>query len=682
MREPQPIAIPQRHHVTETITDATRRLEESTQRRLVLLNDRARALAASAKFEAAMNDTTTMQTIAPSSGMGYLCAGHVHQLQGRHRACIAICDRGLSVVPSSDTYYQQLVDMRSMAVKHNSVYVDFIKELPGEIVEIIVDKLFTDGTRIGMDHLCQYLSISHIWRDTIVQSIRHLHLISEPGKDLVDSSGYILKHTAPYAAALTIKYEANSAYKLFQQYQFPSLRYLDLDEIYPEDTDTKTILLSLKLVQSTVTHLDIKMENLNYSLGDILDTFPHLVSLTCHDINNDLTTASEVYPRLKELKVWNEERGFRSYDLKTMTQRLPALEIFSVNPCLDTNALSMIQGNCPKLKLIAYNDYQNEESYMQRITYKGINNNNKSSSNNDLQSLNVNFVSGDTFDVDILDIITSITRNSHSLQSIFFCYNSKDNINTYLRIYEHVTLSHLTSYTHKISNDEHVQLALSVIQRSPHLRAIELFKGPGLSVDDDNDNNPHIYQDLNQVFIAISGLAYLEVADIRIKGGDAATGIDHFLRYHNSIDSRLRTLFVPKHSKFPLDTLKLLTGLPRLENLTLRLRTIAAPMDTMEEFVHKGRQLLESLARKCSLIHTLSLYDFHGFHLLSLRFFPRLKSLRLKLDHVNYPDLVVLLQCPELENFILMLRDPHKEMDEELDTLLKEKMRSYRCSTS
>lgn len=230
MREPQPIAIPQRHHVTETITDATRWLEESTQRRLVLLNDRARALAASAKFEAAMNDTTTMQTIAPSSGMGYLCAGHVHQLQGRHRACIAICDRGLSVVPSSDTYYQQLVDMRSMAVKHNSVYVDFIKELPGEIVEIIVDKLFTDDTRIGMDHLCQYLSISHIWRDTIVQSIRHLHLVSEPGKDLVDSSGYILKHTAPYAAALTIKYEANSAYKLFQQYQFPSLRYLDLDE--------------------------------------------------------------------------------------------------------------------------------------------------------------------------------------------------------------------------------------------------------------------------------------------------------------------------------------------------------------------------------------------------------------------------------------------------------------------
>ncbi|CDH59689.1 predicted protein [Lichtheimia corymbifera JMRC:FSU:9682] len=81
MHEPQPIAI-QRHHATETISDATRRPAESTQRRLVLLNDRATALASSAKFEAALNDTTTMQTIAPSSGMGCLCAGHVHQLQG------------------------------------------------------------------------------------------------------------------------------------------------------------------------------------------------------------------------------------------------------------------------------------------------------------------------------------------------------------------------------------------------------------------------------------------------------------------------------------------------------------------------------------------------------------------------------------------------------------------------
>lgn len=463
--------------------------------------------------------------------------------------------------------------------------------------------------------------------------------------------------------------------------------------VYPEDADTATALLSLTSVQSTVTHLDMKMENLNYSLGDILGTFPHLVSLTCHDINSDLTTASDTYPQLKELKLWNEERGFESDDLKMMTQRLPALEIFSVNPCLDTSALSMIQDNCPKLKLIAYNDYRNEESYMRRITYKGINDKSggggtSNNNNNDLQSLNVNFVAGDTFEVDMLDIITSITRNSHSLQSIFFCYNSKVDVRIYLPIYEHVTLSHLTSYTHKISHHEHVQLAVAVIRRSPHLRVIELFKGPRLSVDDDDDDNNNsrriYYRELTEVFVAMTGLADLEVADIRIHSRNAAMGIEHFLRYHNSIDSKLRTLYVPKRTDLSPDTLELLTGLPRLENLTLRLVIMATSMDTADDFIRTGRQLLESLARKCPLIHTLTLYDFHGLELLSLRFFPNLKSLRLKIDNIACSDLVVLLQCPKLEDFYIKLRSPapYDEIDQELDTMLREKMRVYASNSS
>ncbi|CDH59691.1 predicted protein [Lichtheimia corymbifera JMRC:FSU:9682] len=229
----------------------------------------------------------------------------------------------------------------------------------------------------------------------ILQSIRRLHLVSELGKDLVD-----IITTIPISI----------------------ITCLNLPEIYPGVADTATTLLFLTSVQSTVTHLDMKMENLNYSLGDVLDTFQHLVSLTCHDINSDLTTASESYPQLKELRIWTEERGFESDDLKAMTRRLPALEIFS-------------------LKLIAYNDYRNEELYMQHITYKGINNKSgggTSINNNDFQSPNVNFVVVATLDVDMLDIITSITRNSHSCQSIFFCYNSTVDISIYLPIYDYL----------------------------------------------------------------------------------------------------------------------------------------------------------------------------------------------------------------------------------------------------
>lgn len=63
---------------------------------------------------------------------------------------------------------------------------------------------------------------------------------------------------------------------------------------------------------STMTHLDMRMEGLDYSLGDVLGTFQHPASLACHDISNDTRTAPESYPKLKKLKLSGEEDGFQS----------------------------------------------------------------------------------------------------------------------------------------------------------------------------------------------------------------------------------------------------------------------------------------------------------------------------------------------------------------------------------
>lgn len=436
------------------------------------------------------------------------------------------------------------------------------------------------------------------------------------------------------------------------------------------------VLTCLASVQSTVTYLDIRMENLDYTLGDILSTFPQLVSLRCDDIDVDITNAPDNWPMLKELMIRNEREGISSEHLNKITQRLPELEIFSVNPCMDTYALSMIQDNCPKLKLISYNDYRNEELYMERITYEGVD---KSAGNidNDMQSLNINYIEDDAFQVDILDIITFITRNSHSLQSIYFCYNSNVDVITYYPIYEHVILSHLTSYIHKISYDENVHLALCVIERSPHLQVIELLKGPRLVedndyYDDDHDayrRPPHIYHDLGQIFIAMTGLADLQVANIQIKGGDAAAGIHHFLQYHNSIDSKLRTLFVPKHTELSLDTLGLLAGLSRLEDLTLRLQITGT-----QDWANDGRQFLEKLAKGCPLLHRLSLYDTHGLHLLPMKHFSNLELLCLKLDVIDYIELLPLMECPNLERLVVDVREQTEDIDDELGTLLRTKM--------
>ena len=216
----------QLHHVTSTIIDAAPLPEASTERQLGLLHDRATASAASAKFQAALNDVTVMKTIAPSSGMGFLCECHLYQMQGRYGACIDTCDQGLSVVSSSDPYYQQLLNMRSIALKHYNTYIDFMKELPVDIIEIIVDKLL--GTQeIEADELFEYISVSRLWQERILQHSRDLHIISEPYDKMSDRE-HLLKQAAPYITALTTYYYSAPAYQLFQQALFSSLQRLHL----------------------------------------------------------------------------------------------------------------------------------------------------------------------------------------------------------------------------------------------------------------------------------------------------------------------------------------------------------------------------------------------------------------------------------------------------------------------
>ncbi|KAI7881642.1 hypothetical protein K492DRAFT_206727 [Lichtheimia hyalospora FSU 10163] len=674
----KPITVIRKYHWTNTTTDATPHLKESVKQQLLLLNDRATVLAARAKFEAALDDATTMQAIAPACGMGYFRQGHVHQLQGRYGACIDICDQGLSAVPSSELYYGQLLHMRSIALKHYNSYVDFMEELPVDIIEIIVDMLFHD---MKMEHLHQYLSISHQWRDKILKCSRELQLISTPSNDLFYRGNYILEHAGPYATKLTTKYEAKTGTLLFRYWKYPSLKFLDLDDYFGDfcrgsDVIAASVLDTLGAVQSTVTHMDIRLENIEYTVGDILKTFHHLISLTCHDINPDITTAPETYPTLKEFKLWNknDRDGLQSEQLNRITQRFPALEMLSINPCVDTSALSTVQDNCPKLKLLAYNDYGNVELYMERITYKKIEKQARSgdNDNNDLQSLAVNFVIDDTFSVDMLDIITSMTRNSHSLQAINLCYNSKVDIRIYHPIYEHMTLSHLTSYIHKISCDEHIQLALCVISRSPHLKEIELRKGPRLTTDnedEDDERSAYFSQDLSQIFVAMSCHPNLEIANIQVKGGDALAGVVHFLRYHNSIDSKLRTLSIPEHTDVPLDTLILLLGLPRLEDLTITIRMIISK-DRFNDIL----AFLEKLARKCPLIHTLTLYEFHSLYLDALKLFPNLQSLCLKCENIYHPELSPLLLFPKLKDVEIQSEDSPEDMDDELRSELEKKI--------
>ncbi|KAI7878258.1 hypothetical protein K492DRAFT_209102 [Lichtheimia hyalospora FSU 10163] len=669
----QPMDATQLHHVTST----TPPVEASTERQLGLLHDRATASAASAKFQAALNDVTFMKTMAPSSSMGFLCECQVYQMQGRYGACIDTCDQGLSVVSSSDPYYQQLLSIRSIALKHYNAYVDFMKELPVDIIEIIVDKLL--GTQeIEADELFEYISVSHLWQERILQHSRDIHIVSEPDDKMSDQA-HLLKQAAPHITALTSYYYSTPAYQLFQQAMFSSLQRLNLHyETYDDDPSPSFVLGSLASVQSTLTHLDIQSQaynnSLSFSIGDLVDTFPLLVSLECNCAINNNNLISKSYPRLKELKISStSENNFDSDQLDDLTRQLPELEILYIRQCVDTKALSMIQDNCPQLKILMYNDYIKVDPYNERIAYNPVEE--PTSGDPGLQRLSIDQGREENLvDVDMLDITTSIVRNAHSLQSIHLRCQSTTDVHEHQAMYTSVIFSHLTYYRHEIFCDEDVLLAMCVIRRSPNLKHIDIFKGrpeyeDQHEIDYDMPRSPQ-YDNLDQVFVAMSGLQHLEVANIQIKGCNVAAGLEQFLSYHSSIESKLRDLYVPKRTALSSNTLDLLTRLPCLEELSIQPR-----IQESDQWFSVVYQFLEKLAEQCPRIHSLSLYDIHGNHLPALRQFPNLQSLWIKTAQITEANLLTFLEFPKLEYVNVHSRSQLDTLDPDIEQLLRNRIR-------
>lgn len=440
------------------------------------------------------------------------------------------------------------------------------------------------------------------------------------------------------------------------------------------------VLDTLAAVQSTLLHLEIQpdtdREDVCYSIEDILDTFTLLVSLECaYAINNITDASATTYPLLKKLVLDHIlEDNFGSNQINTLTKRLPALEFLCLHRCKDTSALSLIQDNCPKLKCLMYNDYLNEDLYMERITYKeGV-----EDDDDGLQLLVINQgCEENLMDVNVLDVMALMIRNATSLQLIHLRCESTIDIREHHALYENVIFSRLNYYIHDIFNEEDVMLAIGVISRSPNLKHVELHKGHPEYEDQDEisydvPRSPE-YDCLDQVFAALTGLPHLEVVNVFIKGRTAAPGLEQFLLYHaNEIESKLREFYVPKRTPLSLDTLDLLTRLPRLEYLSIQPMVMEG-----DPWFNPVYQFFENLAERCPRINRLSLYDIHGDHLPALQGFPNLEKLWLNTEDFAQEKLLIFLQFPSLRSLFVDFRwINYKGIDREVERLLSNGMRT------
>ncbi|KAI7878400.1 hypothetical protein K492DRAFT_218130 [Lichtheimia hyalospora FSU 10163] len=633
----------------KVIADSTHCLQQCVQQQLSYLDNRARALASCAHFEAALRDAITMQELAPTLAAGYLCAGHVYSLQGREKAAIEICDQGLAVVPLSDPSYQQLVDARSMAQDKDKKTVDFIKAFPLDIIENIAPRILS-AEEMAPSELGEYLGVSRVWREKLLIGVQGLHIGSTIENDLGDNDD-LLVQVAPYCIALTLYPKAIGFTRLMSKVHFKSLHTLVLHapdgvEEFNDTEIPKKTLASLPFL----THLTIRADYYNINLSDILNTCPNLVYLQADSCNDDMSTAPECHPRLKALLLWEY---YDEFDIPEITKRLPALQVFVVNPSYESEDLKIVQDNCPNLKVIGLNDHRSWYGYVPSSMNHG-------DDRIGVHTLYINNYDLNWFSVNIKDIIECMKRNHHTLQhTLIYCvlpYNVVQDGNDTSELDHAIQVDsggdsylfgQMTNYEQYIDDQQALLMARWVIGKSPRLKKLKLtgcYGGTGTI-------------DMGALFDDLTGLCELESITIDDVNADPSMdmgSIERFIQYQRTIDLHLHTLTLPKNTQLSNGVLEVLATLPRLENLGIHF-PLARDEDPDGEhfstFIHK-------LALGSPRLKYLKISSDGA---IPDNIFIRLSELPIKTLNLYIPfyktklplSLLSLLQCSQLENLCI-----------------------------
>ncbi|CDH57644.1 predicted protein [Lichtheimia corymbifera JMRC:FSU:9682] len=147
---------------TKLVQESTTQLHQPIQSILTTLDLRASALSKLANFESALRDATVIQQLSPSSALGYIRAATIYSEQGKQHHVIVVCNRGLDLVNSSDPDYATLQHIKADAMERQNRRVDFITQLPINIVATTLIPMFTDTFPLDAFKPCPYLHVSNL----------------------------------------------------------------------------------------------------------------------------------------------------------------------------------------------------------------------------------------------------------------------------------------------------------------------------------------------------------------------------------------------------------------------------------------------------------------------------------------------------------------------------------------
>ncbi|KAJ8652700.1 hypothetical protein O0I10_011645 [Lichtheimia ornata] len=641
---------------------ATESLQKAAHQFASALNDRAKLLANSAQYDTVLHDAAAIVTILPESGLGYLCMGDVHCQLGRYAAAISIYDEGLEAVPESDQYYQQLQQHRMSAITNNSKQVDFISQLPFDIVTINI--LPRMQPKFYCESSCEYLYVSRGWQQRILQQPNGLVFDFGRETDTFMKGHDQLVRFAPYVQKLKGDVFADAKLEdLFSRAHFSNLKHM---HIYCQSTTFRLPLLNgLQLISDSLTHLAVDGRVDNLHLRDILESCPNLVSLRTESVDPAMVSLpiSSCYPKITHLALHDvpEDTALEYDHMIGVLSRFPSLLSFEISPTPDSRVLPILHEYCPYLQVLYFGSTSKQLGVIDVHPHrKGI----KSAhlggefgylvAQGDLiQFLHVHRNSLEEVeacdDIDEYDSYWKLVNGQVIIQAgdrdapppLRFGYDPTTQAeNSFMQLIS-IDFSHSESST---SNE----FVLWLISNAPNLKAINL-------------RISHLRHDITNAMIKLRHLSKLEI--VRWVWGDHSDyyeGIIQFLEHHVGMGetSTLKEITISARTMaFDATWIPFISKLQCLKNL--KLHALSIPEDCLP--------VMEKIGRGCPALEDLTLgvrgCDIGDGIISSLCQHSNLKCLRIGSTSLNPGTLILMTILPGLESLYLECNVPESVME-------------------
>ncbi|CDH57670.1 predicted protein [Lichtheimia corymbifera JMRC:FSU:9682] len=333
----------------QLVYDSTTQLHQSLEPILSALNQRAIGLTKCANYDAALRDAKVMQELSPYSALGYIRAATIYSEQGKQCQVISICDKGLSIVDTMDTHYATLHRMKADAERRQNIRINFMGQLPLDIVITTLIPLFMDGDEpLHSSRPTPYLDVSHAWRDRITQCLDGLHF--EIGDD-EDANPLQLVQLARHIKTLHVYRYSTGTWlgDLLCNHDFSSLKELTIAAFSANFVDH--LVSSLKSIGSTLTHFTIEKDY--GSVLPIADILTNCINLVYLDINQPFAAhinslPMTTWPNITTLMLFSKTADlFTCGEIRAIGKRFPSLKKLQFSPCQDMEATRIVMDYYP-----------------------------------------------------------------------------------------------------------------------------------------------------------------------------------------------------------------------------------------------------------------------------------------------------------------------------------------------